>query len=237
LRSRPYRIGDSEYLLALAVRNDGEIALAGCTTGTGMAVVALYTANGLRDTSFGGDDMSTFQAGGFTCIRDAAFNGQRLIVGGHAANVLNSSFALGVYVLERAADGGSSRTLAFVTAGGASASSAESASSAMLSVSMSQTAAQTMTVQYTATGGTATAGQDYTLAAGPLTFAPGQTSQRIAVPLTDDAADEPDETVVIALSNPSNASLGSNPSLTLTITDNDVPGQLPYRLALPLIRR
>jgi hypothetical protein len=79
-----------------------------------------------------------------------------------------------------------------------------------------------VTVDYAVTGGTATGGGvDYTLAAGTLTFAAGTTTQNITVTVVDDALDEPDETVIIALSGPSNATLGTVDEHTFTIIDND----------------
>src|SRR5439155_1409589 len=62
---------------------------------------------------------------------------------------------------------------------------------------------------------------DYTATGGTLTFAPGQTSQTFAVPITDDTLAESDETVQLALSNPSGATLGMPSAATLTIQDND----------------
>ena len=52
-------------------------------------------------------------------------------------------------------------------------------------------------------GGTATAGDDHAGAAsGSVTFAPRVTAQTIRIATTDDAADEPEETVEVALSLP-----------------------------------
>ena len=85
----------------------------------------------------------------------------------------------------------------------------------------------TVTVAYADAGaGTATSGgTDYeTLTSGTLTFAPGVTSQSVAVTVSGDDIDEPDETVVLRLSSPSNATLtGSATTLdgTGTINDND----------------
>ena len=52
------------------------------------------------------------------------------------------------------------------------------------------------------TGGTATAGTDYTGVPEILTFAAGEAAKTITVAVVDDADYEPDETVVIALRNP-----------------------------------
>ena len=73
------------------------------------------------------------------------------------------------------------------------------------------------------TGGTATSGTDYTaITGGTLTFAAGTTSQTFNVSVTGDVVDESNETVVVTLSSPTNATLSSTAaSATGTITDND----------------
>jgi hypothetical protein len=79
-----------------------------------------------------------------------------------------------------------------------------------------------VTVNYATADGTATAGQDYTAASGTLTFASGEMSKQISIPILEDIFAEPSETVNIALSNPSSgAGLISPSSAVLTINDND----------------
>ena len=59
------------------------------------------------------------------------------------------------------------------------------------------------------TGGTATAGTDYTaLTGGTLTFAAGETRKTIDAAVAGDALDEADETVVVVLSGQVNATPG-----------------------------
>ena len=88
--------------------------------------------------------------------------------------------------------------------------------------------AQPVQVNYAASNGTALAGSDYAATAGSLTFAPGQTTQTIAVPIMPDTIDELDETVLLTLSNASNATLGlPNPS-TLIILDDDLPPTIAF---------
>ena len=81
---------------------------------------------------------------------------------------------------------------------------------------------QTHTVDYAAGGGTATGGGvDYTLAAGTLTFNPGETSKPISIDIVNDGIDEDDETIIVELSNPSGggAVLGNITQHTYTILD------------------
>ena len=91
-------------------------------------------------------------------------------------------------------------------------------------VTLSATSGQTVTVDYSVTGGTATAGgTDFTLAAGTLTFTPGVTSQDISIAVVNDGNTEVDETIVVTLASPTNATLGTNTAHTYTINDNDPP--------------
>ncbi len=104
----------------------------------------------------------------------------------------------------------------------ASSSGAESATPATLAVELSAASALTVTVNYAVSGGTATGGgTDYTLAGGTLTFTPGTTSQNISATIVNDAAVEGDETIIVDISGPLNATLGAMTSHTYTVTDDD----------------
>jgi len=92
-----------------------------------------------------------------------------------------------------------------------------------------------VTVDYTTTSGTATAGADFTTTSGTLhwadqsgcTPAPGYScsgdpQQYIEIPLIDDTDPEGDETFAVTFSNPGGgATLGANASCTVTIYRND----------------
>lgn len=71
------------------------------------------------------------------------------------------------------------------------------------------------------TNGKASARCDYISTSGGLTFAPGETSKTFSILLIDDAYLEGDETLTVSLGNPAGAVLGSQPTATVTITDND----------------
>jgi RHS repeat-associated protein len=101
-------------------------------------------------------------------------------------------------------------------------SASEGAGSVSLTVTLTSASADTITVGYSTSDLSAVAGVDYTATSGTLTFAPGQMSKTVAVPTLDDAADEPDERIVLTLANPANAALGTSQA-TATILDNDVP--------------
>ena len=98
---------------------------------------------------------------------------------------------------------------------------AESVNTVNLQVDLSVASTLTVTVDYTVSG-TAMAGTDYILAAGTLTFSPGDVNKNITIAsIVDDAILETDETVVVTLSSPSNAILGTNKAHTYTINNND----------------
>ncbi len=77
-----------------------------------------------------------------------------------------------------------------------------------------------VTLDYVTANGTATAGTDYMASAGRITFAAGETSQRISVPIVDDAVHESNETFSVTLSNISSGII-STPTATVAIVDND----------------
>jgi len=94
-----------------------------------------------------------------------------------------------------------------------------------LHLTLSQSPALQVSVPYTISGvSTATLGSDYGVITGsPLILAPGETSTGIILNLTDDTIGEGNETVILTLGSPTNATLGSTGTLILTITSNDTP--------------
>jgi hypothetical protein len=70
-----------------------------------------------------------------------------------------------------------------------------------LTVTLSQSAGDTVTVKYATANGTALAKSDYTATSGTLTFAPGVTSRTISIAIKGDRKREPDETFFVQLSN------------------------------------
>ena len=104
----------------------------------------------------------------------------------------------------------------------ASSSGDESNSPVNFAVSQSAVSESDVTVDYAVTGGTAIGGgMDYILAAGTATILAGQTTTNITASVVDDIMTEPDETIIVTLSNPINATLGTNTTHTYTILDND----------------
>ena len=95
-------------------------------------------------------------------------------------------------------------------------------------VELNPASSDTVTVKYAdAETGTATSGTDYdALTAGTLTFTPGDTLRFIQVTVNGDTDDEPNETVVIKLSEPANAQFAGGAATALgtgTIENDDDP--------------
>ena len=96
---------------------------------------------------------------------------------------------------------------------------------AVFTVTLSQTSAQTVTVNYATANGTATSPADYTAGSGTLSFAAGTTSRTINVAVVGDTLDEANETFVVNLSSPVNSTIATAQG-TGTITDNDTAPSL-----------
>ena len=94
---------------------------------------------------------------------------------------------------------------------------------ATFTVSLSFASASTVTVTYYTSAGTATSGTDYTYTSGSLTFAPGETSKTITVPVIGDTAGEPNETFWVFLSSATNATFADSSGLGTIVNDDAYP--------------
>ncbi|OGK02994.1 MAG: hypothetical protein A2519_06525 [Candidatus Raymondbacteria bacterium RIFOXYD12_FULL_49_13] len=100
----------------------------------------------------------------------------------------------------------------------------ENSGTATVSVKRSDGSAGAVSVDYRTIDRTATAGSDYTAVSGTLSWADGDTANKtFTVPVLDDAVYEGEETVTLAISNPTGgARLGSvYPGPMITMVDND----------------
>jgi aryl-phospho-beta-D-glucosidase BglC (GH1 family) len=99
-------------------------------------------------------------------------------------------------------------------------------SNASFTVTLSNASTTPVTVGYSTSNGTATAGTDYTAASGTLTFAPGTTSQTVTVKVIGDTTVESDETFNVTLSNPTGGTISKSTAVG-TITNDDVAAPPP----------
>ena len=89
-------------------------------------------------------------------------------------------------------------------------------------VTLSRALADTVTVRYATSDGTARAGDDYTATSGTLSFAAQETVETVSVPVADDGHDEGAETVTLTLSSASPARVKlADATATGTINNSD----------------
>ena len=98
----------------------------------------------------------------------------------------------------------------------------ESAGRLVFTATLSRAMQQPATVRWATSDGSATAGTDYVVGLGTLTFGPGTTSVEVAVELLDDLVYEETEIFHITLSDPVNATLAVWKASGL-IQDDDGP--------------
>jgi hypothetical protein len=89
-----------------------------------------------------------------------------------------------------------------------------------LTVTLSRSASETVTVSYATRNNTALAKSDYTATSGWLTFQPGQTSLKISVWITTDRKREPNEKFTVILSNAEGATF-ADALASCTILNDD----------------
>jgi hypothetical protein len=96
-------------------------------------------------------------------------------------------------------------------------------SSLTFTVSLSHPSALPVSVEWNTDDGTASAGTDYAAASGTVTFAPLDVSESVVVDVFGDVTYERDETVVLELSNPTNAPLGRTGRVGTVVNDDAAP--------------
>jgi hypothetical protein len=110
-------------------------------------------------------------------------------------------------------------TVAFTSMG---SSPNENNANITLTVQLSDISGQDVTVPFSLDpASTATSPDDFTLQASPVVIPAGNTSTTITIAMKEDAIAEPDETVIVVLGTPTNATLATPSSYTLTIRDDD----------------
>lgn len=99
----------------------------------------------------------------------------------------------------------------------------ETEETAVFSLTLSTPSSLPVEVKVSSSGGSATPGADYGAINQKVTFAPGETTQTVALTLFDDALVEGGETVLLQLSQFANATAGDPAAATLTIADDETP--------------
>ena len=105
--------------------------------------------------------------------------------------------------------------------------SVEEGETAQFTVTLSQAANETVTVEFQTADGTAAAGDDYTQTSGTLTFDAGDTTTTFSVLTTEDDTQESDEDFTVTLSNPTGATLDDATGQGTIMDDDDGGGTTP----------
>uniref|UniRef100_UPI00286B041B Calx-beta domain-containing protein n=1 Tax=Chamaesiphon sp. VAR_48_metabat_135_sub TaxID=2964699 RepID=UPI00286B041B len=101
---------------------------------------------------------------------------------------------------------------------------------AVFNVTLNKASEVEVTVEASTVDGTATAGSDYTaLDKTTIYFAPGETTKQITVAILGDRTIESDETFTVNLSDPTNATLSTDASVTANIINDDIPISIAVR--------
>ncbi|MFZ2197101.1 MAG: Calx-beta domain-containing protein, partial [Thermodesulfovibrionales bacterium] len=102
----------------------------------------------------------------------------------------------------------------------ASQASVNETGSMTVTAQLSAVSGQNVTIPFTVTG-TATGGTDYTITASPITINAGSTTATATITITGDAINEGNETVILTMGTPTNATASGTTVHTATITDDD----------------
>jgi Ca2+-binding RTX toxin-like protein len=112
-------------------------------------------------------------------------------------------------------------TVQFTTTAGSANEGNTGSTTVTVQATLSAASTQTVTIPISYSG-TASPGTDYTNAATSITIAAGQTTGSATFSVIGDTTFESNETVILTLGTPTNATLGANTSYTHTITNDDV---------------
>lgn len=198
----------------------------------GGSTLAVDTALGrvfyLSDNILSAYDINTFIKIGSITL--PSFNGAtptslvRWGANGLAFRTFNSSGDSQIYIVQSALVSSSGTIPTGLQLSAASYGVNENSQNLSVAVTRTGDVSSQTTVDYATANGTAIAGVDYTAASGTLTFAPGETSKTVLVPIINDNFYEGNETFSLALGNPS----GGNPllvfpsSASVMIIDNEM---------------
>ncbi|MBD0270141.1 MAG: DUF4114 domain-containing protein, partial [Cyanobacteria bacterium Co-bin8] len=92
---------------------------------------------------------------------------------------------------------------------------------AVFVVTRSGSTTDTVSVDFVTANGTAIAGEDYTTTSGTLFFAPGETTQTIAVAVLGDTVAEPDESFTVNLASATNATIVDGQGVGTIVNDDE----------------
>ena len=207
-------------------------------TPSGLSASVNYTVTGGSATGSGVDyslasGTATITAGATTTnitatvINDAlAEPNETIVVTLTPASEVNSTITTNNVHTFTINDNDTDPTIDFTVA---ASSNDESVTAATIQLRLSAVSGKNISVNY-GVAGTSTAA-DHNLTANVATITAGQTTVDINVTVTDDALDEDNETILLTLTSPTNATLGTNTGHTYTIQDDDATPTVTFSTA------
>lgn len=90
-----------------------------------------------------------------------------------------------------------------------------------------------ISVNFSTADGSALGGSDYTPTSGTVSIAAGRTTATLSVPIAGDTAIELDETFVVNLASPVNATIGDAQAVGTIVNDDAPPSSVPVFNSLP----
>jgi uncharacterized repeat protein (TIGR01451 family) len=102
---------------------------------------------------------------------------------------------------------------------------------AAFTLAVSGSSDQPVSVAYSTSDGTATQGSDYTSANGVISFAPGETSKTITVPVIGDVVTELAETFFLNLQSPVGATISNGQATATILNDDNSPTAAPASIS------
>ncbi|HEY9695957.1 MAG TPA: Calx-beta domain-containing protein [Trichocoleus sp.] len=214
----------NDRISSIVLQSDGKILVAGrASIGSASNLdfaLARYNSNGTLDTSFGNGGTFTvdFGSGEATAYKVLLQQTGQILVGGQALIGSDRDFALARLAPPP--------TVQFSQAVPYQAGEGAGTTSVVNLVRNGDTTIASQ-VQVNISGGTATAGTDYSNTGFPLTisFAAGETSKAVAIPIAQDTLVEGTETLTFSIASLSNATIGATNTATLQVLDDDInPG-------------
>jgi predicted peroxiredoxin len=185
------------------------LATSGTATGSGTDYTLASTSISVAAGSLTGDTTAT-------AVQDLLIEGsETIVVDVDSATSANESTPQQQTIT--ITDDEAQPTVTFTTS---SQSEAESVGTMTVTAELSAASGQDVTVPFTLSG-TASNPADYTITASPITITAGNTTQTITITVVDDAIDEANETAIVTMGVPTNATQGATTVHTATINDND----------------
>jgi YD repeat-containing protein len=172
------------------------------------------------------DEIKTiFDYGPVTGVNPAYLRGTTVVHNGQTRRTCYDYDALGNRIAEHAPRANLATCYSGATSGFAVNNAAATEGSPLaFTVTRTGSASTNLSVNYSITPGSATAGSDYNAVPGTLTFSPTDTTKTVSISTIDDAGMEGAETLTMTLSGPTGGAALIDAEGTGTINDNDGGG-------------